>query len=103
MRNFIVMLFTVVLLAASLQITCAAEELKGLVVYFNFEDGAGKTVTDQSGNRQNGILEGDTDWTKGKYGKGLNFGVRTELFELFILVSLNLQRASPFVHGFVPR
>ncbi|MDE0635742.1 MAG: LamG domain-containing protein [Candidatus Poribacteria bacterium] len=74
MRNFIVMLFTAVLLAASLQITCAAEELKGLVVYFNFENGAGETVTDQSGNRQNGILEGDTDWTKGKYGKGLNFG-----------------------------
>ncbi|RKU14492.1 hypothetical protein C6501_08225 [Candidatus Poribacteria bacterium] len=74
MRNFIVMLFTAVLLAASLQITCAAEELKGLVVYFDFEDGAGETVTDQSGNGQNGLLEGDTDWTKGKYGKGLNFG-----------------------------
>ncbi len=74
MRNFIVMFFISVFLAASLQITCAAEELKGLVVYFNFEDGAGETVTDQSGNRQDGILEGDTDWTKGKYGKGLNFG-----------------------------
>ncbi len=74
MRNFIVMFFTTVFLAASFQIGSTAEELEGLVVYFDFEDGAGKTVTDQSGNRQDGKLEGDTDWTDGKFGKGLNFG-----------------------------
>ena len=73
MRIFIVMFFTTVLLAASFQIN-TAEGLDGLVVYFSFEDGAGETVTDQSGNGQNGILEGDTDWTDGKFGKGLNFG-----------------------------
>ena len=74
MRNFIVMFFTTVFLAASFQISSTAEELEGLVVYFDFEDGAGKTVTDQSGNKQDGKLEGDTDWTNGKFGKGLNFG-----------------------------
>lgn len=73
MRIFIVMFFTTVFLAASFQIN-TAEGLNGLVVYFGFEDGAGETVTDLSGNGQEGILEGDTDWTKGKYGKGLNFG-----------------------------
>ena len=74
MRNFIVIFFTTVFLAASFQISSTADELEGLVVYFDFEDGAGKTVTDQSGNGQDGKLEGDTDWTDGKFGKGLNFG-----------------------------
>ena len=51
-----------------------AEELEGLVVYFAFEEGAGKTVADLSGNGQDGKLEGDTSWTDGKFGKAVNFG-----------------------------
>ncbi len=73
MRTFIVMFITTVFLAASFQVS-TAKETNGLLVYFAFEDGAGETVTDLSGNGQDGILEGDTSWTRGKYGKGLNFG-----------------------------
>ena len=73
MRTFIVMCLTTVFLAASFQIS-TAKETDGLLVYFAFEDGTGETVTDLSGNGQDGILTGDTDWTRGKYGKGLNFG-----------------------------
>ena len=76
LRNirFIILCCTTISLVVSFQIASTAAELEGLVVYFPFEDGAGKTVKDMSGNGQDGILEGDTDWAKGKYGKGLNFG-----------------------------
>ncbi len=73
MRNFIVMFIATVLLTASFQVS-TAKETDGMLVYFAFEDGAGETVTDLSGNGQDGILEGDTAWTRGKFGKGLNFG-----------------------------
>ena len=74
MRNFIVMYLTAVFLIASFQTGSTAEGLEGLVVYFSFEEGAGEIVKDMSGNGQHGILEGDTSWTDGKLGKGLNFG-----------------------------
>ena len=44
-----------------------------LVVYFNFEEGTGKTVNDLSGNDTHGKLEGDTGWTEGKFGKAVKF------------------------------
>ena len=74
MQSIKVFLMTIIYLAASFQIGSIAEEVEGIVVYFGFEDGEGETVTDLSGNQQNGILEGDTDWTDGKFGKGLKFG-----------------------------
>ena len=63
----------VVYLAVGLQSIGTAAELEGLVVYFAFEEGAGKTVADLSGNGQDGKLEGDTSWTDGKFGKGGEF------------------------------
>lgn len=51
-----------------------AGELKGLVVYFPFEEGKGKEVKDLSENGNNGTLEGDTEWTKGRFGGGMKFG-----------------------------
>lgn len=74
MRHYIILFVTTLCLVASFGITSSAQELDGLVVYFGFEDGTGDTVTDMSGNGQEGMLEGDTSWTDGKYGKGLNFG-----------------------------
>ena len=64
----------VVYLAVGLQSIGGAAELEGLVVYFAFEEGAGKAVADLSGNGQDGKLEGDTSWTDGKFGKAVNFG-----------------------------
>ena len=61
-------------LVGSFQSVSTAAELEGLVVYFAFEEGAGKTVKDLSGNGQDGKLEGDTTWTDGKLGKAVNFG-----------------------------
>ena len=64
----------VVYLIVSLQSIGTAAELEGLVVYFAFEEGAGKAAADLSGNGQDGKLEGDTSWTDGKFGKAVNFG-----------------------------
>lgn len=74
MRKYMVLLCVAVCLVGFYQSICFAEDLEGLVVYFGFEDNTGKTVTDLSGNGQVGKLEGDTNWTEGKFGKGLNFG-----------------------------
>ena len=87
MRNFIIFL-SAVYLASSFQIASMAEELEGLVVYFAFEEGAGKTVADLSGNGNDGKLEGDSGWSDGTFGKAVNLGgkngiVRVEHSEMF--------------------
>ena len=64
----------VVYLVAGFYNISTAAELEGLVVYFAFEEGAGKAVADLSGNGQDGKLEGDTSWTDGKFGKAVDFG-----------------------------
>ena len=68
MRKFVICLCAAYLIGSFQSIGTAAE-LEGLVVYFAFEEGAGKTVKDLSGNGQDGKLEGDTSWGDGKYGK----------------------------------
>jgi PKD repeat protein len=45
----------------------------GMVAAYAFEEGSGGTVTDASGNGNNGINSGAT-WTTGKLGKALSFG-----------------------------
>ena len=74
MQKYMILLIALVYLIGLCQSFCLAQELEGLVVYFAFEDGSGKTVTDLSGNGNDGTLEGDTGWADGKYDKGLNFG-----------------------------
>ena len=44
---------------------------KGLVAYYNFEEGKGNKVTDLSGNDNNGTFKGKLEWVAGKYGKAL--------------------------------
>lgn len=78
----------VVYLVVSLQNIGTAEELEGLVVYFAFEEGAGKTFADLSGNGHDGKLEGDSGWSDGKFGKAVNLGgkngiVRVEHSDMF--------------------
>ena len=48
----------------------------GLVGYWNFQEGAGTTAYDKSGNRNHGALtnmDPSTDWTDGRLGGGLDF------------------------------
>ncbi len=51
----------------------AAKFTDGLVVYFPFDEGAGQTTKDASGNKHNGALEGPFKWDNGKFGKALRF------------------------------
>ena len=44
------------------------------VLYFTFSENAGKTVKDESDNRNDGKIKGGATWTKGKYGTALEFG-----------------------------
>ncbi len=43
------------------------------VAVWLFEEGAGKTVKDVSGNGHDGEFEGSLKWVKGKFGTGLEF------------------------------
>src|SRR6266446_5803031 len=45
----------------------------GLVAAYNFDEGMGTTVTDLSGNGNNGVISGATWTTQGKFGNALNF------------------------------
>ncbi len=44
-----------------------------LVGWWRFDEGAGKTAMDFSGNGNQGTLQGDTSWVAGKLGKALQF------------------------------
>ena len=44
------------------------------VLYFTFSENAGKTVKDESDNRNDGKIKGGVKWAKGKYGTALEFG-----------------------------
>jgi len=44
------------------------------VLYFTFSENAGKTVKDESDNRNDWKIKGGVKWAKGKYGTALEFG-----------------------------
>lgn len=50
-----------------------AQASSGLVAAYNFNEGAGTTVTDLSGNGNTGTISGATWTTSGKFGKALVF------------------------------
>ena len=98
MRQFLTCLCAVYLVG-SFQSVSTAAELEGLIVYFAFEGGAGKTVKDLSGNKQDGKLEGDTSWTDGKFGKAVDLGGKMGLFGLNTPMPLNLPTESRLLLG----
>jgi len=46
---------------------------RGLVAYYNFDEGFGTTLHDISGTGNSGTLVNGPNWTKGKYGGALKF------------------------------
>ena len=48
----------------------------GLVGHWPFDEGAGTTARDATGNGNDGKLAGDVSWTKGRSGGALSFGRR---------------------------
>jgi len=66
---FFVSVFLTVLLVVS---TGEAKKDETLVLYLNFDEGAGKVLKDLSGNKNDGENHG-AKWVTGKYGKALEY------------------------------
>jgi len=54
-------------------LSMAANASANLILHWPFNDGAGTTAGDASGNGRNGTLEGDPKWVAGKVGGALSF------------------------------
>ena len=68
MKNVVFIFVTLVVITFIAQSTMA----QNLVLYLPFDEGAGDTVKDLSGNGNNGTIKGAT-WVDGKTGKALSF------------------------------
>src|SRR5215472_3864930 len=62
----------------------------GLVAAYGFDEGSGTTVTDASGNGNNGTIANTTWSTSGKYGKALSFNGSSALVTIPDAASLHL-------------
>src|ERR1700729_3106318 len=68
----------------------AAAASSGLVAAYGFDEGSGTTVTDASGNGNNGTISGATWSTAGKYGDALSFNGTSSLVTIPNSASLQL-------------
>ena len=68
----------------------AAAASSGLVAAYAFNEGSGTTVTDLSGNGNNGTISGATWTTSGKYGDALQFNGTSSLVTIPNSASLQL-------------
>ena len=68
----------------------AAAAPSGLVAAFGFDEGSGSTVTDASGNGNNGTITNATWASAGKYGKALQFNGTNALVTIPDNASLHL-------------
>jgi len=66
---------TVVLLGAAMLVASSYAEIdpQTIIAYWSFDDGAGKTAADDSGNKLDGDLVGNPKWIDGKVSKALSF------------------------------
>ncbi|TKJ39198.1 MAG: hypothetical protein CEE38_00125 [Planctomycetes bacterium B3_Pla] len=64
----------VFLVSLALVLGAAGSASAELILHWAFDDGAGSTAVDRSGNGYNGTLEGDPKWVAGKIGGALDFG-----------------------------
>src|SRR5215469_5696565 len=62
----------------------------GLVAAYGFDEGSGTTVTDLSGNGNNGTISGATWTTSGKYGGALVFNGTSATVNINNTVSLQM-------------
>jgi hypothetical protein len=65
------MLLLCSLIITSLSIANPAED--GLVAYWSFDEGTGKTAADATGNGHDGEFKGAPKWVAGKFGTALEF------------------------------
>lgn len=70
-KVFFVLSLCSLLFVANVSIANPVED--GLVAYWPFDEGAGKTASDATGNGHNGEFEGAPKWVAGKFGTALEF------------------------------
>jgi PKD repeat protein len=76
---------------ATVTITSATPPPSGLVAAYNFDQGSGTTLTDLSGNGNNGTITNATWSTAGKFGNALSFnGAANSYVTINSSTSLNL-------------
>lgn len=76
MRKLLALLVFALLLQSALIATMPVKAVTlndGLVLYLPMDEGYGSTVSDASGNGNNGVIYGNATWVNGKYGKALSF------------------------------
>jgi PKD repeat protein len=78
--------------SAQKSVTINVHDASGLVAAFSFDEGSGPTVTDLSGNGNNGTISGAT-WGAGRYGSALNFNGTSSMVTIPDSASLDLTGA----------
>jgi hypothetical protein len=73
----------------SVTVKYQATSTTGLVAAYNFDQGSGTTLTDNSGNGNNGTISGAT-WVNGLFGKALSFNGSTSFVSIPNSASLQL-------------
>ena len=71
-------------------VTTIGSTISGLVAAYSFNEGAGTTVADASGNGNTGTIVGATWTTAGKYGNALSFNGTSSYVNLGNPTSLRL-------------
>lgn len=88
-------------LALILVVPCFALD-KDLIAYWTFDEGAGKTVKDMTGNGHDGKFVGDPKWVTGKFGKALEFDGSSNYVEVPDDPRLALKKDITFTLWFKP-
>jgi len=78
----------------------ASAQEDALVLYFTFDENAGDTVTDRSGNGNDGKING-ANWVKDKFGSALEFDAGQKAFvEVADSPSLNPEKEISYMAWF---
>ena len=91
MKCFVVAL-TAMLLAFLVAATAGALD-EDIVLYFRFDEGEGNEVVDQSGNGNDGMIQGNPAWVEGMAGTALEFNGTDDYVEAPNSATLNITGA----------
>ena len=69
-RAFALLLILLVMLACR---PAPQSSERGVIAKYQFDEGAGQTVRDSSGNKHDGVIVGDAKWVDGLNGKAILF------------------------------
>jgi beta-galactosidase len=79
--RFVILVIAILLIVST---PLFAFDTKGLVLYYNFDEGSGKVAKDTSGNKNDGEVQGKVEWVAGKYGKALDFSDSDAKNQVFV-------------------